>query len=195
MSASQTANSFAPNNVPMNVAQIGGTASASAGTAGGVAVGGFAAHSAPASGNPVLMGGVVSTALDTSLVAADQSRALMTTAQQFVIKQYGSAENDWRYTGVLTTTTAAALKTAGAANIKNNLTDLQYQNTSATATTILILDNVTTIAQFNAPANMAVPAVVSWETPIRGTAATALNINCGTAGANVLVNASGFQAF
>jgi len=195
MSASQVANPFTPNNLPINLVQISGAANSSGGATGGLGVGGFVAHSAGTSGNPVQIGGVVSTALETSLVASDMSRALMTTAQQLVTKQYGTAENDWRYTGVLTTTTAAALKAAGAASIRNNLTDFQYQNTSAVATTVLIRDNVTTIAQFHAPANMALPACIQFSTPIRGTAATALNVVCGTTGANVLVNAAGFQAF
>ena len=195
MSASQVANPFTPNNLPINLVQISGAANNSGGFTGGLGVGGPSAHSAAATGNPVMMGGVVATALETSMAANDIARILMSTAQQVVVKLHGSAENDWRYTGVLTTTTAAALKAAGAASIRNNLTDLQYQNTSAVATTILIQDNVTTIAQFNAPASMAVPAVISFNTPIRGTAATALNVVCGTTGANVLVNAAGFQAF
>jgi len=195
MSASQVANPFTPNNMPINLVQISGAANSSGGFTGGLGVGGPSAHSAAATGNPVQIGGFVTTALDTGLVANDAARLLMSTAQQAVVKLHGSAENDWRYTGVLTTTTAAALKAAGAASIRNNLTDLQYQNTSAVATTILVLDNATTIAQFHAPANMALPATISFNTPIRGTAATALNINCGTTGANVLVNAAGFQAF
>lgn len=100
----------------------------------------------------------------------------------------------FQYTGVLTTNVAAAVNAAGAAGIRNYCSSLSFQNTSATATTILLLDGATTIAQWNAPANMAMPYYHVFEPPIRTTAATALNINCGTTGANVLVNASGFRA-
>ena len=182
-------------NQSVNVAQVGGTNTVNGGVSGLVGVGGSAAHSAAATGNPVQIGGFVSTALETGLAANDAARLLMTTAQQAVIKPYGSAENDWRYTGVLTTTTAAAMKAAGAASIRNYLTDITYQNNSAVATTILVLDNVTTIAQFNAPANMALPATINFTTPLRGTAATAMNVNCGTTGASVQVNAGGYQSF
>jgi hypothetical protein len=41
---------------------------------------------------------------------------------------------------------------------------------------------------------MALPAVIGFTTPLRGTAATALNVNCGTAAANLLVNVQGYQA-
>lgn len=100
----------------------------------------------------------------------------------------------FQYTGVLTTNTAAAVNAAGAAGIRNYCSSLSFQNTSATATTILLLDGATTIAQWNAPASMAMPYYHTFDPPIRTTAATALNINCGTTGANVLVNASGFRA-
>ena len=100
----------------------------------------------------------------------------------------------FQYTGVLTTNTAATVNAAGAAGIRNYCSSLSFQNTSATATTILLLDGATTIAQWNAPASMAMPYYHTFAPPIRTTAATALNINCGTTGANVLVNASGFRA-
>lgn len=157
--------------------------------------GGAAAEDAATTSNPLIMGGIVRTATaPTTLVAGDACRLTMSGAAQAVIKPYAGAETDWQYTGVLTTTTAAAMKAAGAAGIRNYVTGISFQNTSATATTILVQDGATTIAQFNAPASMAAPADVYFPTPLRGTAATAMNVNCGTAAANVLVNAQGYQS-
>jgi hypothetical protein len=164
------------------------------GTVTATGVAGAAAHSAAASGNPVQAGGVVATAVSTAEVAGDVSRFTMTTGGQQLVKPYGLPETDWQYTGALTTTTAAAAKAAGAAGVRNYVTDISYQNTSAVATTVLLLDNVTTIGQWHAPANMALPAVITFPTPKRGTAATAMNVNCGTAAANVLINVGGYQA-
>jgi hypothetical protein len=178
-----------------DLSSVAGTATLNGGVAGLMGIGGSAAHSSAASGNPVQVGGVVSTALDTSLVASDAARMLMTTAQQLVIKPYGTAENDWQFTGVLTTTTAVAAKALGAAGIRNYVTDISFQNTSATATTVLLQDGVTTIAQWNAPASMAAPVSILFNTPRKGTAATAMNVNCGTAAANVLINVGGYQSF
>lgn len=158
------------------------------------AVVGAAAEDAAASGNPVLVAGVVRTANLTTLVAGDVARHTVTTGAQLSVKPYGLPETDFQFTGILTTTSAVAAKTAGAAGIRNYVTDMTYQNTGATATTVLLQDGATTIAQFHAPANMALPAVVQFKTPRRGTAATALNLNCGTAAANVLVNVGGYQA-
>lgn len=99
-----------------------------------------------------------------------------------------------QFTGVLTTNTPVAVAAAGAAGIRNYCESLSFQNTSATATTILLQDGGTTIAQWNAPASMTTPYYHNFVPPIRTTAATALNINCGTTGANVLTNISGFRA-
>lgn len=156
-------------------------------------VGGVAAHSAASSGNPVRVAGRVNTAADTTLAAGDASDLFMSTSGQLIVKPFAAAELDWQYTGVLTTATAVAARAAAAAGVRNYVTGLQYQNTSTTATTVLVLDNATTIAQFHAPANMAVPAVIRLVTPLRGTAATTLNVQCGTAGANLLINLQGYQ--
>jgi len=157
--------------------------------------GGAAAEDAATTANPHIMGGVVRSAVaPTTLVAGDAARVTMTPAAQLVVKPFAGGETDWQYTGILVITTAAAAAAARAAGVRNYVTGVQYQNTSATATTVLILDGATTIAQFNAPASMALPAVVSFQTPLRGTAATALNVNCGTTAANVLTNVQGYQA-
>jgi hypothetical protein len=155
---------------------------------------GAAAHSAASSGNPIRVAGRVNTTVDTTLAAGDVADLFLSTAGQLVQKPYGVAELDWQYTGVLTTTTAQAARSAGAAGVRNYVTGVQYQNTNATATTVLVQDGTTTVAQFMAPANMALPAVIGFTTPLRGTAATALNVNCGTAAANLLVNMQGYQA-
>jgi hypothetical protein len=152
------------------------------------------AHSAASSGNPVRVAGRVNTTVDTTLVGGDTSDLFVSSAGQLVQKPYASAEMDWQYTGVLATTTAQVVRAAGAAGIRNYVTGLQYQNTNATATTVLVLDGTTLIAQYNAPANMAAPAVIGFTTPLRGTVATALNVNCGTAAASLQMNVQGFQA-
>lgn len=129
---------------------------------------------------------VRSTVKDTTVEASSAETAIVVRERLPV--------DPFQYTGVLTTNTAAAVNAAGAAGIRNYCSSLSFQNTSATATTILLLDGATTIAQWNAPASMAMPYYHTFAPPIRTTAATALNINCGTTGANVLVNASGFRA-
>lgn len=147
------------------------------------------------SDKPIVVGGYVRTATaPTTLIAGDASRLTVSNGAALIIKPFSVPQADWQYTGTLTTTTAAAAKSAGAASIKNYVTAFQYQNTSATATTVIILDGATVLHTLYAPANMVAPAVMDFPTPLQGTAATALNVNCGTTGANVLVNVQGYQA-
>ena len=71
-------------------------------------------------------------------------------------------------------------------------------NTSATVSTnISILDGSTVIWTGYVPAMttalVLVPNQVEFRTPLKGTAATALNIQCGTTGASVYYNVQGFN--
>lgn len=158
-------------------------------------IAGINAEDSGAPTNPVVIGGMVRTALaPTTLVATDAVRLTMTAGAAAVTYPFAVPETNWQFTGALTTATAVAARTAGTTGIRNYVASLQYQNTSATATTVLVQDGASTIAQFNAPASMAAPATVVFSIPLRGTAATALNVNCGTAGANVLINVQGFQS-
>lgn len=159
------------------------------------AVSGPTAHSAARTANPVTVGGQVVTALDTTLVNGDVAYLMQTAAGQLVIKPFGDAANDWQAALTLTTNTATAAKAAGAASIRNYCTQVTVQNTNATATTLLILDGGTTLWQVSLPASMTLPVQFVFPTPLRGTAATAMNVNCGTTGANVLVNITGYQSF
>lgn len=144
---------------------------------------------------PFMAGGYVRTANGvTTLIANDMAKLTMTTGAALVQKPFSVPDADWQYSGALTTTSATAARAAGATSIRNYVTAFQYQNISATATTVIILDGATVIHTLHAPANMATPAVMDFPTPLRGTAATALNVDCGTTGANVLVNLQGYQA-
>ena len=190
-------------NLSTNIAQVGGTNTVTGGVAGIIAVGGNVAHSAAVTSNPITVGGVVTTTLDTTLVNGDVSRAMMTDAGQLIEKQFGSAGNDWSATSGLTplaTTSSTALKAAGAASIRNYCTAIQIQNTSATVTTtVTILDGVTVLWACNLPAVTTTgeinPITIVFPTPLRGTAATAMNIQLGTVSASVYYNVQGYQSF
>jgi hypothetical protein len=193
----------ANNLVNNNQVSYGGTAVVTGGVAGTAAVGGNVAHSAAVTANPVGVGGVVTTTLDTTLVNGDVSRAMMTDAGQLIEKQFGSAGNDWSATSGLTplaVTTSTALKAAGAASIRNYCTAIQLLNTSTTvSTTVTILDGASVIWACNLPAiattGEVTPVVVVFPTPLRGTAATAMNIQLGTVSASVYYNVQGYQSF
>lgn len=110
---------------------------------------------------------------------------------QLLMKPYGLPETDWQFAGLITTVAATAARAAG---VRNYVTAVQYQNTSATASEIQIQDEATVIWRGQAAASMAQPAVVLLPTPLRGTAATALNVQLITTGTNTFVNLQGYQA-
>lgn len=154
---------------------------------------GLAAHDAAVSGNPVRVGARAVTSLYASVASGDVADLISTTTGALAVVQNTVPEAKFQFTTVLTTNADVAIQAAAGTGIRNYLTGIQYQNTNATGTGILIKDGSTVIAQFSAPANMAAPAVISFDSPIRTTANTALNVQCGTTGANVMFNAQGFR--
>lgn len=164
---------------------------------------GQTAHSSASTGAPVRVGGRVNTTLDTTLVQGDASDLFVSTSGQLVEKPYSTAENDWTATSGITalaTNTSTSLTAAGAASIRNYVTALQLYNTSATVSTVVsILDGATVIWTGFVPATTAALPVVDihvvFPTPLRGTASTGMNIQCGTIAANVYYNVQGYKSF
>lgn len=153
---------------------------------------GGAAHDAAIVGNPVRIGGRAITANYAAVATGDQADFICTTVGAQIVKLGAIPELDFQAVTTLTTTTAAALRAAPGAGIKAYLTGLQYQNTNATATQVNVLRGTTVIASYQAPANMAVPATITYITPLQTAANEALNVQAVTTGASVLVSAQGY---
>lgn len=162
---------------------------------------GQTAHSAASTGSPVRVAGRVNTAVDTTLVAGDASDLFITSSGAAVTKAFAAPEVDWQATSgltALTATTSTQVKAAGAAGVRNYCTAAQFYNTSATtSTTVTILDGSTVVWTGYLPATTAALPIVAVEvnfpTPLRGTAATAMNIQQAAAG-NTYYNLQGYQA-
>lgn len=164
---------------------------------------GQTAHSTAATGSPLRVGGKVATALDTTLVNGDVSDMLMTSAGQFIQKPYGSAENDWQYaaaaSGIVNTTTAVIIKAAGAAGIRNYITGITLMaDALGAATELVIRDGAagTVLFRIRIPTTGLVTNQINFPTPLKGTAATLLEIATLTASVtgSVYVNAQGYQS-
>ena len=161
---------------------------------------GQTAHSSASTGSPMRVAGRVNTAVDTTLVAGDASDLFMTSSGALVQKPFSAPELDWTFAsaaGGIINTTDVVLKAAGAAGVRNYLTGLTIQNASATtATEVVVKDGVTIIGRYFVGAQTLLNSVVglTFATPLRSTAATALNVACITTAAAVYVNAQGFQA-
>lgn len=155
------------------------------------AIVGQAAHDAAIAGSPVRVAGRALTANYTAVASGDVADIVTTLVGAQVIKPFSIPESDWQSAQALTTTSAAAARTAGAAGIRNYVTGAQFSNSGASALDVIILDGATEIWRATVAPNGYVSAV--FQTPLRGTAATALNVNLSAAG-TVRANVQGFQA-
>jgi len=146
-------------------------------------------------GNPITAGLRASSANIAAMSAAGDNVAwLGTMIGAGIVKPYSIPEADWYYTGTLTTNTSTAMQAAGGAGIKKYITGFTYQNTNATATVLNILQGATVLHTVSAAATMANPVPITFPTPLQTAANAALNVQCVTTGANVLVNAQGYTA-
>lgn len=166
-------------------------------------VAGPAIQSAASTGNPVLVGGIVNTAVDTTLVQGDISNFFVTSNGAITSKPYAGPELDWTYAaatgGISNTTTAVTVKGAAAASVRNYITGLQlYATAITTATEFAIRDGAsgTVLWRSFVPTAGIAEMDVIFPTPLRGTAATLLEIVTLTATTtgSVYCNLQGYTA-
>lgn len=174
---------FFPANSPsINISQIG--------------AGAIVAEDTASTANPIIVGGVVRTALPAAtVVAGDAVRSTFSRSGQIVTKENAPGDLDFYVNATVTTNAQTAIRAAQGANIIQSVTQITYQNTNATATTLTIQDGSTTLVTWSIPASMTEPRQLIFPTPLRGTANTALNYTAGTTGANVLLNVTGFNSY
>lgn len=159
------------------------------------AIVGQGAEDAVVAGNAVRVGGRVRNATPTTFAAGDAADLTVTTSGALVEMPYAVPEVTWQVAcaaGGLTTATATVLRAAGGAGIRNYLTRLDLVNAHASAATeVMVLDGAAVI--FRTHLAPGACREVSFPVPLRGTAATALNIQASVASA-IYYNASGYQA-
>jgi hypothetical protein len=144
---------------------------------------------------------MVATGLSANPSAVTSGRVvdlLATLIGALVSKPFSIPEADWQYAGAaggITGTADVVLKAAAAAGIRNYVTSIDLRNAHATvATEVVIKDGSAVIWRQLLPAAMAAPVNIVFPTPLRGSAATAVNFACLTTGAQVYVNAQGYAA-
>lgn len=169
-------------NSSVNISQIG--------------AGAIVAEDTASTANPLIVGGVVRTALPAStVVAGDAVRSTFSRSGQIVTKENAPGDLDFYVNATVTTNAQTAIRAAQGANIIQSVTQITYQNTNATATTLTIQDGSTTLIAISVPGSMTEPRQLIFPTPLRGTANTALNYLAGTTGASILLNVTGFNSY
>lgn len=178
----------------------------SAATGGGsTAVAGSVAEDAATTAGPVITGGVVRTAASPPItfIAGDAVRTTMSSAGSTVNLPYSVPEATWSYAaaagGILNTTTAVTIKAAAAAGLRNYLTNIQLMSEALTnATEVAVRDGAagTVLWRTKIGVGGLVNSEITFDVPLRGTAATLLEVvtlTASSAGA-VYFNAQGFVA-
>lgn len=159
-------------------------------------VGGTAAHDAAVSGSPVRIAGRALTADYAAVSTGDTADLKTTLVGALVTYPYAIPELQWQYAtpiaSPITNTTAVAVKTAGAAGIRNYVTGFTAYNNSATGSIITIQDGSTVIYTDYLPANGSIR--VNFRNPLRGTAATAVNVVLNTTATSTFASLQGFSA-
>jgi hypothetical protein len=159
--------------------------------------GGQTSHDGVTSGNPMRIGARARNVTPTNVSADNDTTELNATMNGTLLqKPYSVPEADFMYSGAgaVTGTTDVVIKIASGVGIRNYMTGMQLQNTGTVATEVVIKDGSTVIWRGYLPASQTGISDVTFPTPLRTTANTALNFACITTGANVYVNAQGYTA-
>jgi hypothetical protein len=158
---------------------------------------GDAAHDAPIAGNPVRLAGRAMTADYTSVASGDTADLLTTLNGKVVTQPFAIPELSWSSaaaSGGIVNTTGVTAKAAAAAGIRNYVTRAQIINGHATVDTdVQIRDGASGTVLWRGFAKAAGGGVAcDFDPPLRGTAATLVEIACGTTGSAVYFNLQGY---
>jgi hypothetical protein len=156
-----------------------------------------AAHDAAISGNPVRIAGRAMTADYTSVASGDTADLLCTLNGKQVIQPYAIPENTWSYaaaSGGIVNTTGVTAKAAAAAGIRNYITHVDVVNGHATVSTdVQIRDGAAGTVLWRGFAQAAGGGVsATFDPPLKGTAATLVEVACGTTGTATYFNLTGY---
>lgn len=165
---------------------------------------GMGAHDAAISGNPVRIAGRAVTENYTAVTTGDTADLVTTLTGAVIQKPFSIPEGDWAYAaanlGIVNTTTAVTIKAAGAAGLRNYVTGIQMTAEAlGAATEIAIRDGAGGAVLWRTKIGSAgiVNGInLTFQTPIKGTAATLLEFVTLTASITgaVYFNAQGYTA-
>lgn len=183
-----------PANQTINAAQLNGHTTLEGGTNGSLAIGGTVATNVAITANPLNLGAQAVSSENTAVTTARQVQLIADLVGKLIVLPFANPENFVNgTTAALTDTTSTSLIASAGGSLRNYVTDLTVTNSHATVGTFVkILDGATIIWEGYA-ASAGGGFAKSFSVPLRGTAATAVNAQCVTTGANVIVSASGYK--
>jgi hypothetical protein len=158
-------------------------------------VGGAAAHDAGVAGNPSRVGARARSS-DLAAVANDDTVDLIADlGGKQIVFPYAIPELLVQgATAAITGTGDTSVIAAAGVGLRNYITSLTVTNSHATVGTVVELKDGTTVIFRGYAAPAGGGFTVTFPTPLRGTANTAINAANLTTGSNTYVSASGFKA-
>jgi hypothetical protein len=187
-----------PANQSVNVAQVGGTNTVTAGLAGTLAVGGTAATNVAIGSNPLNTGAQAVSAENSAVTTGRMVQLVADLVGKLIVLPYANPENfvAGAITTAMTATTSTSLVAAPAAGLRNYITQITVSNAHATVgTDIVIQDGSGGATLYTIPAAAGYGgATLTFPVPLRQpTTATALFCANVTTGASTKVSASGYK--
>ena len=164
---------------------------------------GAAAQDAAVSGNPLYVGVEARATNKAAVASGDAVGAIGTLVGAQIVYPWSIPEMTWSYAaasgGIVNTTTAVTIKAAGAAGVCNYLKTLHIgHDVLGTATEFAVRDGAggTVLFRMKLPVGVTEGQTIKFEPPLRGTAATLMEVVTltGTTTGGVFVNAQGFVA-
>lgn len=154
---------------------------------------GAAAHGATAAGNPVLVAGYAGTSNPTAVSNGQAAQLLADTIGRQIVFPYTNPENLLQGKVGWSDNLQHTVIAAQGAGVRTYLTSVTVSNAnSATSTDVFLQDGVTSLYNFQVPANSTV--TITFPAPLRGSANTAWNFVSSAGVATLLGNASGFKS-
>lgn len=149
-------------------------------------------------GYPVRVGARGVSAMPAALTNNQTADLITTLDRRLVTQPLAIPEVTWSYpaaAGGVTNNTAVTIKAAGAAGIRNYLRSLQIRNTSAVESEVAVRDGAggTVLWRGDLPANMTAADNIVFDPPLRGSAATLMEVVVLTTGTKTYINAQGYQ--
>ncbi len=191
-------------NSAVNVAQVGGTNSVTAGVSGTLAVGGNVATNVAIGTNPINNGAQAISSENTAVTATRMAQLVCDLVGKLIVLPYSNPENfvSGAITSAMTSTTSTSLIAAPASGLRNYITQITVSNASVTIPTDIVIQDGsggTTLYTVPCPIGTGTGTGTSggtfvFPTPLRQpTTATAIFCANVTTGSSTKVSASGYK--
>jgi hypothetical protein len=157
---------------------------------------GDAAHDAAIAGNPVRIGLRGMSADYTAVASGDTADALASLTGKQVVLPYAVPGASWSYASpaAVTDTADDEAKAAGAAGVRHYITGVQVFNGHDTVGTEVVIKDGTTVLWRGWAEQTGGGCSAKFDPPLRGTAATAVNVANITTGSSTYFNLQGYSA-